>query len=185
MTNSTKLLLLVKARTERRATKKLKRKEARNMSNNLNQKNIRDKTYSLSEEEWRKITFNKYIKNPPDVYKFSKHLISFIDDIAPKEELLLFYFLQITLNYVNDYWKDTKFDLLTFGLMADILIPEQDSEALFDELIKERLEKTTSENHNVIKSYYNLFTEARDENSPRVIVEHIFTIIENYIPPEE
>ena len=95
------------------------------MSNDTLEKIIADELNFPEDDSWHKITFNKYIKNPPDIYKFTKHLIGLLSELPPDEELLLFLFLQTTFHYVNECQPESDFDFISLGLMADSLKREQ------------------------------------------------------------
>ena len=160
------------------------------MSNDTLEKIIAGELNLTEDDNWLKITFNKYIKNPPDIYKFTKHLIGLISEIPPDEELLLFLFLQTTFHYVNECQPESDFDFISLGLMADSLKREQCfddniEEPLYDVFLKEVTRMANLRNHHELKYYYELFNETRNENSPSIIVYQIWTIISNYKPPEE
>lgn len=160
------------------------------MSNDTLEKIIAGELNLTEDDNWFKITFNKYIKNPPDIYKFTKHLIGLISEIPPDEELLLFLFLQTTFHYVNECQPESDFDFISLGLMADSLKREQCfddniEEPLYDVFLKEVIRMANLRNHHELKYYYELFNETRNEYSPSIIVYHIWTIISNYKPPEE
>lgn len=160
------------------------------MSNNTLEKIIDGELNFPKDDSWKKITFNKYITNPPDIYKFTKHLIGLICDLPPDEELLLFLFLQTTFLYENECHLEGDFDFLSLCLMVDSLKREQPfddefEEPLYDVFLKEVVRIANLRKHHELKCYYELFNEIRNEDSPSIIAYHIWTIICNFKPPEE
>ena len=167
-----------------------KLKGVENMSNDTLEKIIADELNFPEDDSWHKITFNKYIKNPPDIYKFTKHLIELLSELPPDEELLLFLFLQTTFHYVNECQPESDFDFISLCLMADSLKREQAfdddiEEPLYDVFLKEVIRIANLRDHNELKYYYELFNETRNEYSPDIITNHIWTIICNFKPPED
>lgn len=160
------------------------------MSNDYSEKNSSDDFNTLNEDELRKVSFDKYIKSPPDIYKFTKHLISLINEITPEDELLLFLFLQTTFHYERILEKKKNCSFLSLSLMAELLESEQDDdecykEPLFDLILRAIIKNTIPRVHNDLKNYYALFNEVRNNNSQFTLIYYICKIIINYKPPEE
>lgn len=58
------------------------------------------------------------------------------------------------------------------------------NEPLYDQIVKETLQKAYLNKHQTTRNFYRQFSEMRDDNSPRIIEKHFWNIVENYNPPE-
>ncbi len=131
-----------------------------------------------------KIPFAEFIQTEHDINKFTNHLLSLAEEIPPNEEKLLFCFLQTSLNYLKDFYNEANHNLQTLGLLAAFLINDASyDEPLYDQFLKESLQKSHLSNHQITRKFYKQFLELRDENSGKVIEKHFWKIVKNYYPP--
>lgn len=131
-----------------------------------------------------KIPFKEFIQTEEDITKFTNHLLSLSEKISPQEEKLLFFFLQTSLNYLKDFYNKNDQNLQTLGLLAALLKSDASyNEPLYDQIVKETLQKAYLSKHQTTRNFYKQFLEIRDENSSKIIEKHFWKIVENYQPP--
>lgn len=58
------------------------------------------------------------------------------------------------------------------------------NEPLYDQIVKETLQKAYLSKYQTTRNFYKQFLEIRDENSSKIIEKHFWNIVENYHPPE-
>ena len=132
-----------------------------------------------------KIPFKEFIQTEDDRTRFTNHLLRLPKKIPPQEEKLLFFFFQTSLNYLKDFYNKNDQNLQTLGLLAALLNSDTShSEPLYDQIVKETLQKAHLNNHQTTRNFYRQFSEMRDDNSPRIIEKHFWNIVKNYHPPE-
>ena len=132
-----------------------------------------------------KIPFKEFIQTEDDITRFTNHLLSLPQKIPPQEEKLLFFFFQTSLNYLKDFYSKNDQNLQTLGLLAALLNSDTShSEPLYDQIVKETLQKAYLNKHQTTRNFYRQFSEMRDDNSPRIIEKHFWNIVKNYHPPE-
>lgn len=137
-------------------------------------------------EDSYKISFKEFVKTESDIVKFTNHLISLSENTHPNEEKLLFYFFQTSLNYLKDFYNEKNHNLQTLGLLAALLKTDTSyDEPLYDQIVKETLQKAYLNKHQTTRNYYKQFLEMRDENSAKIIEKHFWKIVENYQPPKD
>jgi hypothetical protein len=130
------------------------------------------------------IPFAEFIQTEDDINKFTNHLLSLAEEIPPNEEKLLFYFFQTSLNYLKDFYNKKNHNMQTLGLLAAFLINYSScDEPLYDQFLKESLQKSHLSKHQITRKFYKQFLELRDENSGKVIEKHFWKIVGNYYPP--
>lgn len=131
-------------------------------------------------------SFKDFTKTEDDVKKFTNYLISLAGEISPEEEKLLFYFFQTTLNYLREFYYKDDINLRTFALLTEFL--EKDAsckESLYDQLIKESLQKAYLRKAISVRTNYKILLEIRDDKSPKIIKRLFWNIFENYQPPKK
>ncbi len=132
-----------------------------------------------------KIPFAEFIKTEDDITQFTNHLLSLLKEIPLHEEKLLFLFFQTSLNYLKDFYNKNNHNLQTLGLLAALLINDtSNNESIYDQILKETLQKAYLSNHQTTRNFYKRFSEIRDDNSPGIIKKHFWNIVEKYHPPE-
>ncbi len=137
-------------------------------------------------EDSYKISFKEFVKTEGDIVNFTNHLISLSESIPPNEEKLLFYFFQTSLNYLKDFYNEKKHNLQTLGLLVALLKNDTSyTEPLYDQIVKETLQKAYLSKHQTTRNYYKQFLEMRDENSAKIIEKHFWKIVENFQPPKD
>lgn len=132
-----------------------------------------------------KIPFAEFIQTEDDINKFTNHLISLLKEIPPNEEKLLFCFLQTSLNYLKDYYNKKNHNLYTLALLASLLVENTSyNESIYDQLIKESLQKSYLSKHTSTRDFYKQFLQIRSKDTPAIINKHLFNITENYQEPK-
>lgn len=132
-----------------------------------------------------KIPFKQFIQTEDDITQFTKHLLSLPEEIPPQEEKLLFLFFQTSLNYLKDFYNKNDQNLQTLGLLATLLKSDASyNEPLYDQIVKETLQKAYLNKHQTTRNYYKQFLEMRDKNSAKIIEKYFWEIVENYQPPK-
>lgn len=132
-----------------------------------------------------KIPFKEFIQTEDDITQFTNHLLSLLGEIPPHEEKLLFFFFQTSINYLKDFYNKKEQNLQTLGLLAALLKSDASyDEPLYDQIVKETLQKAYLNKHQTTRNFYKQFLEMRDENSPKIIEKHFWNIVKNYHPPE-
>jgi hypothetical protein len=93
--------------------------------------------------------------------------------------------LNFIIEYLKDFYNKNDQNLQTLGLLAALLNSDTShSEPLYDQIVKETLQKAYLNNHQTTRNFYRQFSEMRDDNSPRIIEKHFWNIVKNYHPPE-
>lgn len=133
-----------------------------------------------------KLSFKEFIETEDDINKFTNHLINLAEEISPDEEKLLFYFFQTSLNYLRALYHKDYQNLQTLALLTEFL-EDGDSynESLYDQFIKEMLQKTHFKKGNTVRDNYNILLKMRNRNSSKTIKTLFWRIIANYQPPKK
>lgn len=131
------------------------------------------------------ISFEKFIKTENDITDFANHLISLSGEIPPEEEKILLCFFQTSLNYLKDFYNKKNHNLYTLALLASLLVENTSyNESIYDQLIKESLQKSYLSKHTSTRDFYKQFLQIRSKDTPAIINKHLFNITENYQEPE-
>ena len=152
-----------------------------------------EKVFEIYEKQIAKLD-NKIIKEPifKDIKKttqiadFANHLISHLKSVKPHDELILFYFLQMSISYIIKFCSAEECNLDELILFAIILrndtTIEECEDSLLDLIIKDDLEKNDGPGLLHINLYYNRFCKNKTEDSPEIILKHLLKIAKNYTP---